>query len=189
MRGDSGDLLEPLLRLHGTGCGEFIFVEADKVPQPFRGLLVHEGDMTSRLEAFHQSRICLEVLQSRRLGEDEYSREVILRREADLAPVEYGAIQIFLDVFELDLREQILEGRVPLGGLLNERGVEVFSRPQAFFELIPGENLAALIGVPMSARLYGRCNLLYRVGGRLMAQIVEVLPLTGINGRSDDEAR
>lgn len=182
MKGPSPDVLEPLMRLRGTGCGTFVFVEAEKVPPPFRGLLVHEGDMTSRLEAFHQSRIALEVLQSRRSGEEEYSREVILRREVDGAPVEYGAIQIFLGAFEAELREQILEGRVPLGGLLNQGRVEYFSRPQAFFELIPGEDLGALIGVSMSARLYGRCNLLYRVGGGMMARIVEVLPLTGMDG-------
>ena len=179
MRRESTDVLEPLLRLHGSGCGTFVFVEAESVPEPFNGLLVHEGDMTSRLEAFHQSRITLEVLQSRRSGESEYSREVILRRVCDGAAVEYGAIQIFLGVFEESLRVQILEGRVPLGGLLNQNQVRYYSRPQAFFHLQPGEDLAALIGVSTSVRLFGRCNLLYLEGGELMAQIVEVLPPTG----------
>jgi chorismate-pyruvate lyase len=180
MREEGTDVLEPLRRLHGAASGKFVFVEGDGVPEPFHGLLVHEGDMTSRLEAFHQSKISLQVLQSRRSGEEEYSREVILRRQTDGAAVEYGAIQIFLGVFERALREEILEGRVPLGGLLNREGVRYYSRPQAFFEMEPGSELAGLIGVPPTARLFGRCNRLYRDGGNLMARIVEVLPLTGM---------
>ena len=36
-------------------------VEGDAVPEPYCGLLVHRGDMTSRLEAFHHGSIVLEA--------------------------------------------------------------------------------------------------------------------------------
>jgi chorismate-pyruvate lyase len=177
MRQEEPDLLAPLARLHGIGCGKFVFVDADKVPAPFQGLLVHNGDMTSRLEAFHGSKIGLEVLQSRKSGESEYSREVILRRDSDRAAVEYGAIEIFLGVFEPEMRERILEGRIPLGGLLNARGVRYHSEPRAFFQLTPGGDLAALMETSENVVLYGRCNVLKHDGGAVMARIVEVLPV------------
>ena len=168
--------LEPLVRLRGEVAGTFDFLEGQDVPEPFRALLVHHGDMTSRLEIFHKGPISLQVLQSRRDGETEYCREVILRRALDGAAVEYGAIEIFLNAFESELQAKILEGRVPLGGLLNSFKVRYHSEPRAFFRMCPNASLAALLGVPEGVFLYGRSNVLRHDDGALIASIVEVLP-------------
>ena len=170
------ELLEPLTRLHGAVIGTFEGVEPESVPEPFRALLVHNGDMTSRLEAFHQGAISLEVLQSLRSGEDAYCREVILRRATDGAAVEYGAIEIFLDAFDAPVRDLILAGTIPLGGLLNAHHVQYHSEPQAFFRMSPDPVLAGLLGTSETAELYGRCNILRHDGGPFIARIVEVLP-------------
>ncbi|MEK0446029.1 MAG: hypothetical protein RLZZ399_1350 [Verrucomicrobiota bacterium] len=172
--------LEPLERLRGATLGSFEWVDPGKMPEPFRGLLVHSGDMTSRLEAFHRGQIVLEVLRSLDHGDGRYSREVVLRRGRDREAVEYGAIEIFLDVFEAELRAKILAGNVPLGGLLNAAGLHYHSEPQAFFVVNSGAVLSALIGVREGEALYGRCNVLRHDDGRLIARIVEILPaLTG----------
>ena len=60
------------------------------MPLPYRDLLVHEGDMTSRLEQFHGGPICVDKLHSSSDGR-AYFREVALRRETDKEAVEYGA--------------------------------------------------------------------------------------------------
>lgn len=168
--------LAPLWRLRPEGCGVIREVNADAVPEPFRRLLVHTGDMTSRLEAFHADGIRLEVLRAETEVRQVLLREVVLRRMRDGRAVEYGAIEIYLAVFSDVLRAQIQEGRLPLGGLLNRSGVGYFSEPSAFFALEPSPVLCALLGADANATLYGRANVLRRADGDLIAQIVEVLP-------------
>ena len=52
-------------------------VEASELPEPYQSLLVHEGDMTSRLEAFHKSEQRVKAIRSSNSGK-KYFREVIL---------------------------------------------------------------------------------------------------------------
>jgi hypothetical protein len=115
--------------------------------------------MTSRLEAFHSDRIALEVLQVLTGETDSLLREVLLRRMRDGRAVEYGAIEIQLGAFPDPVRTEILEGRRPLGGLLNRHPV-----------------LCGLLHVRGNGFLYGRGNVLRRGDGALLARIVEVLP-------------
>ena len=52
------DLLYPLSFMRSArGLPKLNYeqVEASEVPEPYQTLLVHEGDMTSRLEAYHES--------------------------------------------------------------------------------------------------------------------------------------
>ncbi len=69
------------------------------VPEPERSLLVHERDMTSTLRNFHGSPIKLEVVKSE-CSDDYLMRMVVLHRDDNGAPVEFGAIGIRLDKFE-----------------------------------------------------------------------------------------
>ena len=169
-------LLDPLSRFHPAEEAEFECVSPESLPHEMRRLLVHGGDMTSRLEALHGSAIRLEVLKSEHSGEALYSREVLLRSASSGRAVEYGAIQIFLDAFEPSVRASILEGRIPLGGILNASGMHYHSEPQAFFFVQKGRRLADLLEVESSAKLCGRCNVLRAEGGEMLARIVEVVP-------------
>ena len=139
------ELLAPLRRFRSVGRDTFEPVATSALPEPLRTLLVHEGDMTSRLEAFHQSKIHLEVLKLEREG-GSYFREVLLRGTVNDRPVEYGAIEIFLEHFEPELQRQILDGRIPLGGLLNASGLRYHSEPQAYFSVRHDTRLAQLLG-------------------------------------------
>jgi len=149
-------------------------VDGDLVPEPYRSLLVHNGDMTSRLEEFHRS-----ALKLRPLHVEEtpyaYRREVLLcTRDAGLA-VEYGAIEIRLDVLPSPLRADIVEARLPLGGLLKAHGVEYRSEPRAFFRVLPDLTLCRFFGVEAASGFYGRSNRLQLTDGAIFARIVEVL--------------
>jgi chorismate-pyruvate lyase len=168
--------LDPLWRLRPEGCGSIEELSPNALPEPFHRLLVHTGDMTSRLEAFHADGMRLEVLRVQEAENQTLLREVVLRRARDGRAVEYGAIKIHLQVFSDAVRAQIQEGRLPLGGLLNRSGVAYFSEPSAFFAVEPSPALRALLGNPRGVRLYGRANVLRRSDGDLIAQIVEVLP-------------
>lgn len=169
-------LLDPLRRFRPTEDAHFIMCEPDEIPEVLRSLLVHTGDMTSKLEKYHSSKITLEVLQSGRGDAGHYYREVLLRSANSGEAVEYGAIEIFLEALPDPVQREIIEGKIPLGGLLNSYGVHYCSRPQAFFSVHEEPCLCELLCSPLAAELYGRCNILCTEEGVVLARILEVLP-------------
>jgi hypothetical protein len=171
------ELLHPLTifrKRDGRPLLGFEEIDGASMPEPYRSLLVHNGDMTSRLERFHRSPMKLRVLHVERAG-NEYRREVLLCAQDSGLPVEYGAIEIHLEAFPEELREQIVEGRLPLGGLLNRVGFVYGSSPRAFLRLLPDLSLSRLFGLENTFALYGRCNVLLDQSGAELAHIVEVL--------------
>jgi chorismate-pyruvate lyase len=171
------ELLSPLAffrKRDGRPLPVFEEIDGDAMPEPYRGLLVHHGDMTSRLESFYHSSMKLRLLHVDRTGE-QYRREVLLCMQDSGHPVEYGAIEIHLPAFPNELREQIIDGRIPLGGLLNHGGFVYSSRPRAFFRIDPDPALCHLFGVETAPAFYGRSNTLLSHDGTELADIVEVL--------------
>ena len=172
------ELLYPLSLFRHTDGEElpsFEVIEGDAVPQPFRGLLVHNGDMTSRLAAHHGGDIVLEVLH-REVTPEAYRREVVLHVAKTGVPVEYGAIEIFLGAFPAAIRAEIVEAKRPLGGLLNAHGIAYRSQPKAFIKLGDDAIMHDHFGCAETHCFYGRCNELVGADGQLLARIVEVLP-------------
>ena len=53
-----------------------------EIPEPYNSLLVHQGDMTSRLEAFHESLLVVSALSISNDGKS-YFREVFVERRWD----------------------------------------------------------------------------------------------------------
>src|SRR5437667_12430177 len=72
-------------------------VEGESMPEPYKSLLVHSNDMTPTLEKFHQQSIHLQVLARERKG-NEYFRNVILLLDGSGLHVEFGAININIDL-------------------------------------------------------------------------------------------
>jgi hypothetical protein len=171
------ELLYPLTLFRQNGghaLPSFSMVEGEDMPEPYRTLLVHHGDMTSRLQSHYDGDIILEVLH-REETPQAYRREVVLHRERDNLPVEYGAIEIELDAFAAELREAILQEHLPLGGLLNHYKVKYRSRPKAFILLGPDNFMSEVLEMPGAKGFYGRCNELLGDGDQVLARIVEVL--------------
>ena len=173
----STDLLYPLslfCEREGHPLPPYEILEGAAVPEPYRKLLVHRGDMTSRLEEFYRAPMTLRVLH-REENDRAYRREVLLCAKVSGLPVEYGAIEINLAAFEPALRALILEAREPLGGLLNSHGVGYRSEPRAFLWLAPDAEMNALFGTDPANELFGRSNVLLGERGETLARIVEVL--------------
>jgi len=174
---DASDLLYPLTLFCQNGghpLPSCEAVEGEEMPEPYRGLLVHHGDMTSRLEGFFGGSIVIEVLHREHTSE-VYRREVVLRVEGTGLPVEYGAIEIDLGAFDGELRRLILEQHLPLGGLLNRFGVRYRSEPKGFIKLGPDTVMQEVFGLPDARQFFGRCNVLLGEDGRTLARIVEVV--------------
>ena len=151
------------------------WLPAEALPQPYRSLLVHERDMTSTLESHHQARLHLRVLRSSR-DQDSYTREVVLLLDGTDAPVEFGAIHIRLAAFDPPTQALILQERRPLGAILEQRGLPYSSRPTAFFRVLSDAVINEALGLVSQRELYGRCNALNDSHGRVLAEIVEILP-------------
>jgi chorismate-pyruvate lyase len=171
------ELLHPLTLFWQSGghaLPSYEVLEGPLVPEPYRRLLVHHGDMTSRLEKFWGGEIVLEVLHREHTPE-VYRREVVLHIEATGLPVEYGAIEIDLSAFDGELRRLILEQHLPLGGLLNRFAIRYRSEPKGFLKLGADAVMQRVFRLQDAAEFYGRSNVLLGEGDLVLARIVEVV--------------
>ncbi len=131
--------------------------------------------MTPTLAAFHHSKLYLEV-HERELSDNYLIRLVTLHAVTDDKPVEFGAIAIHLDGFPDEVRALIVEGKVPLGGILGEYRVTHSGSPTAFFSVPADDLISRALQQPKGETLYGRCNQLLDRDGMAIADIVEILP-------------
>jgi len=150
-------------------------VSAGEMPQPYRDLLVHQKDMTGTLSHFFGQSLHLKVLE-KSLRNGVLARRVLLVLDGRGLPVEYGAIRIHLAHYPESARESILEGKQPLGGILNGMKIPYRSRPRRFIQIQQSDILKHVFHPAKAECLYGRCNLLTTPQGDTLAEIVEVLP-------------
>lgn len=174
------DVLAPLRFFYGLASQDLrvSFVVPEEMPRDARWLLVHDSDMTPRLAEHHRCGIGLDVHAKSRIG-NYLVRASVLRRESDGAPVEFGAIGIHLNGFSEDAKRLVLEGQVPLGGILQNLKVPHTSHPSGYFRIVIDHRLASLLGGWEGQALYGRCNELRHASGEPLAEVVEVLPDAG----------
>ena len=150
-------------------------VDPSEIPEPFFSLLVHEGDMTSRLESFHEEGIKVRKLSSSNDGKS-YFREVLLETVDNQKAVEYGAIEIILKNLEGEQRDLVIEGKQPLGAILNDARIPYSSAPKAFLKVVPDDAIVDAFGSVETDYLYGRSNEISSYNGDPIAHIVEILP-------------
>lgn len=166
----------PLLAFCGEEAAKALeFLVPDQIPEPYRGLLVHENDMTGTLERYCGQAMALHIIE-RVTTPDKVIRHVELRGAEDGHAAEFGAIEISLDRFAAEAREEILEGAIPLGTILKKAEMDFISRPVAYFRIQPGAAVRHSFGVPDGGWLYGRCNRLVTLTGKPIAEVVEILP-------------
>lgn len=154
---------------------EFERVPADRVPEPYRTLLVHNNDMTPTLERFHGGEIYIHALSSER-REDGYFREVVLHRSDDDQPVEFGANCINLTLFTPEARWMILQEKVPLGRILKDHQIQHVTRALDCFRIAPDELICHALKLPAPVSLFGRQAILCDLQQRPLSQVVEILP-------------
>ena len=171
------DVLAPLRFFYGLASQDLrvTFVKPEDMPADARWLLVHDSDMTPRLAEHHRCEIGLDVHAKSRIGH-YLVRASVLRRDTDGAPVEFGAIGIHLGGFSEEAQRLVLEGHVPLGGILQQLQVPHTSHPSGYFRIVIDHRLASLLGGWEGQALYGRCNELRHANGEPLAEVVEVLP-------------
>ena len=167
--------LDELYAKAGLSLPPIEMIDGREMPEPYRQLLVHEGDMTPTLEAFYHSTIHLDVLHREQRG-DFYFREVLLLADSANQKVEFGAIKIWLNFFPAAARQEILRERLPLGTILARYNLSHLSRPKAFLKVTSDPFINGILGLEGAQTLYGRRNTLSSVGQHSFAEIVEILP-------------
>jgi len=150
-------------------------IAAEELPPPYRQLLDHQRDMTSTLERFHGTRTHLRVLRAG-VRNGVFEREVVLALDGSDKPVEFGALTVHLELLPVGVRGLVTAGQRPFGGILVEQGVRFSSHPKAFIRVEPDATICRALALISPATLYGRCNALHDGNGRVLADIVEVLP-------------
>jgi hypothetical protein len=169
-------LLEGFYRgMPGQTPSEAEMLRAEEIPEPYRRLLVHRRDMTSTLSDYHGEELRLRVIE-RTLTDDWLARHVVLEGGQSRRPVEYGASRTNLGILDEPVRHQILQGRVPLGGVLNQHGIEYGSCPGAFFRVPSNDLIERLFELRQTEGLFGRCNCLTDAAGQTISEVIEILP-------------
>jgi len=150
-------------------------VEPDEIPEPCRGILVHDLDMTPTLEGTYSGTIDLRVLEYS-LRENVFSRQIVLTLREGGIVVLFGAIKIYLDRFPDKARSLILEMKQPLGTILATEGITHSSHPAGYFRVSADGLINSALQLTNSALLYGRQNVLSDSSQRTLAQVLEILP-------------
>jgi chorismate-pyruvate lyase len=172
------DIIYPLSfmrRARGLPKLDYEQIEAIDLPQPYQSLLAHEGDMTSRLENYHESAQRVKAIRSSNNGK-KYFREVLLESVETGHATEYGAIEILLDSLPEDVRKKVLEAQQPLGGILNEYRIPYTSSPRGYLKVIPDAPIVEAFSEVEADYLYGRSNQIIGFNQEPIARIVEILP-------------
>ena len=151
------------------------FIPAESVPQPQHDLLVHLCDMTSTLARYYGEPVTLKVLQ-RHEGPQWYRRHIVLETETLQRPVEYGAMRVFLPLLSDAARLEVLAARSPLGAVLARHGLVYRHCPGGFFKIHSNRLIEEALAIPGPQWLYGRCNCMSDAAGRVVAEVIEILP-------------
>lgn len=170
--------LDPLLHFYSKKADrplKFFEISAADIPEPHKSLLAHDGDMTPTLEEYYSETIQLKIL-SKEMVSSVYFRKVLLLLSSTEKPVEFGAIRIFLERFPAQAQKLILDGRRPLGAVLQGEGIPHSSRPTSYFKLKGTADINSSLEILTPRMLYGRCNTIRRTDDLPLAEIVEILP-------------
>jgi chorismate-pyruvate lyase len=135
--------------------GEFVGVDAEAMPAPYRTLLAHDEHMTETVEAFHACKVDVRVL-ARRLDENRYSRKIVLSRPADRRVVMFGIVRIDFSSLDPTVREEIRREDEPLGRILARHNVLRQVQLHELWRVACGDELAGFFQTPTGTISYGR---------------------------------
>jgi hypothetical protein len=169
-------LLREFYKTHPEHPGiDVSFVPPDSLPQPQRSLLVHFTDMTSTLSRHYGEPIALRPLE-RHESPQWYRRHIVLETATTHRPVEYGAMRVLLPLLSEAARAEVLEAKLPLGSILTRHKLNFRHCPGGFFRIHTNHLIEQALKLSWPQWLYGRCNCMSDEVGRVVAEVIEVLP-------------
>lgn len=152
-----------------------VSLDPAQMPEPYRRLLAHQSHMTVTLEAFHRTRVTLEVLAARQRGK-LYARKILLRHGETGAVVQFGIMQFDLGYASPQLEAEILEQRKPLGRALLDHGVLTRIGTHGLLAIEPDDELRRCFALPAgpATKVYGRLATIF-CDDRPVVDLLEIL--------------
>jgi hypothetical protein len=150
--------LDGLLKLFhtpGESLGQFTPVASADMPAEYRCLLDHQEHMTVAVEAFHESLVSVQVLETH-VTPTHYARQILLRRQTDQAVVQYGIMRVTLDCLSPEVRTEIETQRRPLGRILVRHNVLRTIHVHGLWRVQPGAALCRYFEMDRARVTYGR---------------------------------
>lgn len=169
--------LTTLLRLFFTDSetvGTFEATPAEAMPERYRCLLDHEEHMTVAVEAYHESLVDVEVLQTV-VTETHYARRIVLRRQDTREIVQWGLMRIHLPSLDEDLRQEVVEERRPLGRILVRHNFLRTIHLDTLWRITTGPELQEQFGLAGPQTTYGRTADIH-LNGQPAVEVLEILP-------------
>jgi hypothetical protein len=157
-------------------------VSGPDVPEPYHTLLVHTHHMTVTVERFYGEPVNVRVLDSR-LDRSEYARKILLSLRESGAVVQFGVVQLDLDLLSPVVRDQIVEQKTPLGRVLIQNNVFRRVQPTAYLRVVPNEAMRGWFGLAEQTVTYGRLGVIF-CDGKPAIEVLEVMaPVASDLGR------
>ena len=140
--------------------GDNLIARADHVsrhqtPEPYKQLLVHEHHMTVTMEQYHNTSVEVRVLDEV-LVNNLYHRKIVLVKSGTDEVVQFGIVRFNLDFVTVEVRNHILEGKIPLGRILINYNVLRHIDLGAILRLTAGPGLAKFAQMEEGQITYGR---------------------------------
>ena len=148
-------------------------ISGDQMPEPYRTLLVHTHHMTVTVECFYGEPVDVRVLETARDG-DEYSRKILLELQDSGRVVQFGIVQIDLNLLSPPVRDRIVEGKTPLGRVLIEHNVLRYIQPAGYLRVEPCDEMCRWFGLTEPTTTYGRLGVIY-TDGKPAIEVLEIL--------------
>jgi chorismate-pyruvate lyase len=152
---------------------DYEMIPGEEMPEPYKGLLVHEHHMTVTVEAYHGGPVDVRIL-ARRQDDDVYARKILLVHQATGQIVQFGIVRIDLSKTSAAVRDAILAGDTPVGRILIEHDVLRRIEPTAFLRITPRPVQMARFGMTEPRPLYGRLAII-RLEGKPAVELLEVV--------------
>lgn len=130
-------------------------VSRHQTPEPYKSLLVHEQHMTVTMEQYHHASVDVKVLDEV-LVDDLYHRKIVLVKSGTNQVVQFGVVRFNLRFVTVEVREQILEGKIPLGRILISYNVLRHIDLGAILRITAGPDLAKHLQMEEGQTTYGR---------------------------------
>jgi hypothetical protein len=155
------------------GVPDASLIPGGEVPEPYHGLLVHTHHMTVTVEQFYGQPVNVKVLESRRDGTD-YARKILLTPREAGTVVQFGIVQLDLDLLAPKVRDEITAQQTPLGRVLIQNNVFRRVQPTAYLRVTPNAAMCDWFGLSEARVTYGRLGVIF-CDGKPAIEMLEVL--------------
>jgi chorismate-pyruvate lyase len=169
-------LLDPMSRFYALAGRPLPQAEAiveAALPAAVRPLLVHDEEMTRRLERHCATTVGLRVL-ARVRTDVEYARHVVLTRAGADAGLVLAAVVLRLERLPPAARAAVLAEREPLGHILHREYAAVRRLGDGYLRVRPDALVRAALPVDGAPWVYGRRGRLQTGDGMLLGAVIEL---------------